>query len=351
MSLFIPIPTTALWRLCRPPTPRRATYPLPADYDAPPVPPLSFWIPETPSPLPTCSAVTTSPISSTPALSSCYSQPNDPTRPPHLDRSAGPPGPRSLLLPTVSPYLPAPPRSPISPTSPQSPHNPFLSPPVPHWNETALITLASPLLPASPLSIFDRAISPTSPTFLLSRAPSSPATPNWAEYTFLRTATPSLADGEREESRSEEKQGGDACADLSPTFLWPRPAPSLPRTIHTISPSSIEVGNEQSLQRSYSTTTTPPFLNSSAETSPSAPSTTPSQERKKLKVAFYHVLAARRAAAMQTLAAPTRASPLPKRPLAKLREKLAPDARVESRQCEPDRLRRISGWRGWISRA
>jgi hypothetical protein len=84
------------WRPARPPTPRRATYPQPgtapldvtgiADSDAPPVPPLSYWEPETPSPV--------------------------------------------------------------------SPYNPFLSPPA--VSPGSWRAVASPLLPSSPLSVFDR---------------------------------------------------------------------------------------------------------------------------------------------------------------------------------------------------
>jgi hypothetical protein len=65
-SLFLPIPTTSPWDLCRPPTPRRATLPLLSNQNIPHVPPLSFWNPDTPSPHPTNPQ---SPSSSTPPAS------------------------------------------------------------------------------------------------------------------------------------------------------------------------------------------------------------------------------------------------------------------------------------------
>ncbi|XPS79128.1 hypothetical protein M3J09_011115 [Ascochyta lentis] len=336
-SLSIPIPTAAFWCLRRPPTPRRATHPLPANYDIPPVPPLSFWVPETPSPFPTNSPAPTSPISSSPTPASCCSQSGDPSPPPHLKPSTSTSDSRKLLLPPISPPLPSSPRSPISP---QSPHNPFLSPPLPRWNATALFTLASPLLPASPLSIFDRAISPTSPTFLLSRTP-SPVTPNWADYTFLRTATPSLAEEECEEKTKSEGQkkdkGGDEShADLSPTFLCPRTAP-VPQMPIAAEPTP-------NLERSHSTTSTA-LLNSTAET-------TTHPEREKMKLEFYHFLAARRVATMQTLCTPHAASPPSKRRLARWWEKLVPRAMMTEESKEvPRRRGRFSGWSGFLTRA
>lgn len=101
-SLQLSIERTKTWCPPRPPTPRRSTYPQAGtislsmagigDSDIPPVPPLSYWEPDTPSPV--------------------------------------------------------------------SPHNPFLIPPRSGLDSPCPV--ASPLLPDSPLSIFDRQISPAS---------------------------------------------------------------------------------------------------------------------------------------------------------------------------------------------
>ncbi|OAL49152.1 hypothetical protein IQ07DRAFT_71804 [Pyrenochaeta sp. DS3sAY3a] len=136
-TLTIPIPPNTQG-LTRPPTPRRATFPMisPAyttDPNAPPIPPLSYWEPDTPSPMST--------------------------------------------------------------------NNPFLSPPPVHLQ--SLFPVASPLLPSSPLSIFDSAISPTSNTFLGMRIPTPAGT------TFLLPATPSV--------------------QLTPRFLFPRTPPCPPK--------------------------------------------------------------------------------------------------------------------------
>ncbi|KAF2832558.1 hypothetical protein CC86DRAFT_377708 [Ophiobolus disseminans] len=99
------------WRAPRLPTPRRATFPPagpPPGVSAPPVPPLSFWTPDTPF----------------------------------------------------------------------SPINPFLIPPqTPATRAHALFPPAAPLLPASPLSMFDRAVSPMSGLFVVS--PMSPTLHSW----------------------------------------------------------------------------------------------------------------------------------------------------------------------------
>jgi hypothetical protein len=98
-------PTSAtLWRTVRPPTPPRATYPISNSTTknttdgAPPVPSLSYWLPDTPSPF-------------------------------------------STIL------------------SPKSPTNPFLSPPA--FCPYMLFLTAAPLIPLPPLSVFDQALSPT----------------------------------------------------------------------------------------------------------------------------------------------------------------------------------------------
>lgn len=140
ISTTCPVP----WRAILPPTPRHATYPsmsalINAKNEVPPVPPLSYWDPETPSPFASTS----------------------------------------------------------SEVSPSSPMNPFLAPPKSPTEQQHLFPKAAPLLPASPLSIFDSPLSPTAVTFL--RTP----TPSPTKATFLLPASP----------------------DLSPRFLLPRSPP------------------------------------------------------------------------------------------------------------------------------
>jgi len=144
ISLSISTTCPAPWRAIRPPTPRRATYPsmstlINANHEIPPVPPLSYWDPDTPSPVAS-------------------------------DRSE---------------------------VSPSSPVNPFLAPPKSPIEQQYLFPKAAPLLPASPLSIFDSPMSPMAVTFL--RTP----TPSPTKATFLLSASP----------------------DLSPRFLLPRSPP------------------------------------------------------------------------------------------------------------------------------
>jgi hypothetical protein len=112
----ISIPTskpTSAWSAIRSPTPRRATYPSPIGrIDSVSVPAVSYWDPDTPSPFTW-----------------------------------------------------------VDMAWPKSPANPFLAP----KNEIyALSHRASPLIPASPLSIFDQALSPTSVTRQTFLVPSSP---------------------------------------------------------------------------------------------------------------------------------------------------------------------------------
>ncbi|KAH7072680.1 hypothetical protein BKA63DRAFT_48519 [Paraphoma chrysanthemicola] len=194
------IATVPSWRTPRPPTPRRATFPspgtkstttsaptsLPASNQAgttPPVPPLSYWLPDTPSPLLTI-------------LSPKYAQSHQ-----HL-------------------------LSPVSPISPNSPLNPFLIPPC---ETSRLFQLASPLLPASPLSVFDHAVSPMAMGMRIERKGSDGPvsartststcmpTPVQCEWTFLHppspTPRPSLT---------------SATTPLSPRFLFPRTPPCVP---------------------------------------------------------------------------------------------------------------------------
>lgn len=163
-SLTIHVPSVALWRVPRPPTPRRATIPLPETTsssligpispNAPPVPSSSYWEPKTPSPN----------------------------------------------------------------LAPISPYNPFLSPPAStlafDWH--ILFPLASPLLPASPLSIFDHAVSPTMATFLFS------CTPSPTKATFSHPET--------------------AASPVTPRFLFPRSPPCLPEQHSRRRPSVFEAG-------------------------------------------------------------------------------------------------------------
>lgn len=124
--------------------------------------------------------------------------------------------PVTSIVPTNSPGSTQSNRFPDSPTSPDSPMNPFLLPPRPHLITTALFRLASPLLPASPLSIFDCGTSPSSLNRRLSLG--SPSHHNG----LLRTAIPSAADH-------------NAYDGLTPTFLYPRTPPTIPESIHASS--------------------------------------------------------------------------------------------------------------------
>jgi hypothetical protein len=202
-------------------------------------------------------------------------------------------GPPLFNISPFSPTSPSSARLPFSPDaadtsrSPLSPYNPFLSPPVPRLT-TKLFKLASPLLPASPLSIFDRAISPTSSTFLHSRAPSS-GTPN-QHFTFLTTATPSMADY-------------DTWGGKSPTFLWPRTPPAIPHNDPAVPERHEGINADHTLERCRSPSTAP---------SPSPPNSLDQHEdaetedvcRKEMRIEFYHFLAAKRASALNRLSAP-----------------------------------------------
>ncbi|KAF3049440.1 hypothetical protein E8E11_006991 [Didymella keratinophila] len=173
-----------------------------------------------------------------------------------------------------------------SPRSPQSPYNPFLSPPVLRLT-MQLFRLASPLLPASPLSFFDRTISSTSPTFLQSRTPSPSST--YQQLMFLETATPSMIE----------------CGiwnGMSPTFLWSRTPPAIPQNDLTLPECHGEVEADHALERRSSPFTAP---------CPSPPTNLDQDEaevadirRKEMKIEFYHFLAAKRASALNRLSTP-----------------------------------------------
>ena len=332
-SLSTSIPAVGFCRLRCPPTPLRATYPPPTDYDIPPVPSLSFWDPETPSSLPpssppipsaasspvlptSSSSLRTLPMSPTMTPPCCYLQPEHTELSPHQAGTSKPPVSPRMLLPPMSPNPPASlrsslPYSPVSSTSPQSPHNSFLSPPQPNLTVTTYFRLASPLLPASPLSVFDRAISPTSPTFLLSR-----------------TATPSIDEG-------------DAWGRSSPTFLWPRIPPVVP-CIDNSEPTSGSAAEEvEGLERRNSFSG-PPMKTNEVDAVDA--------ERKKMKTEFYHFLATKRAAAMNRLpASPSLASSRSR--FAKPWKKLL--SQGDARKMEPLPSRRIRRrmWGGLVFRA
>jgi hypothetical protein len=317
-SLSIPIPTAPFLRLRRPPTPRRATYPLCLVRNTPPVPALSFWDPEIPSPLsPTSPSVSSAGMllsiktdnskqqdqvmSRTSATSSWYSHTEETTL--SSEQAITPISPlRPRLLPPKSLYSNI---SPLSRTSPSSarlpfspdaadtskssllPYNPFLSPPVPRLT-IKLFRLASPLLPASPLSIFDRAISPTSSTFLHSRAP-SPGTPN-QHFTFLTTATPSMADC-------------DTWDGKSPTFLWPRTPPAIPHNDLAVPERYEGINSNHTLERCRSPSTAP-SLSPPNRLDQHEDAETEDVRRKEMRIEFYHFLAAKRASALDRLSAP-----------------------------------------------
>lgn len=151
--------------------------------------------------------------------------------------------PRLLIQPvapcstmsTNSPISPLSIRFPYSPISPDSPINPFLIPPQPRLITTAMFRIAAPLLPASPLSIFDRAISPTS----LGVAPSP--TSSSRQHEFLSTATARMAHK-------------DTYKDLTPTFLWPRTPPGVPQRIRKnskLASSEMKCEDQKLLEEGY----------------------------------------------------------------------------------------------------
>ncbi|KAF7674057.1 hypothetical protein GT037_007823 [Alternaria burnsii] len=160
-SLIIPPTSTTLWRAPRPPTPRRATYPsmytsINFNHEAPPVPALSYWDPDTPSPFVSIR----------------------------------------------------------SRDSSDSPMNPYLAPsPESSTNHLYLFPRATPLLPASPLSMFDSPLSPRALSFL--RTP----TPTPTRTTFLLPASPLPV----------------TSPFLTPSFLFPRTPPPFPERKRKVS--------------------------------------------------------------------------------------------------------------------
>lgn len=243
---------------------------------------------------------------------------------------------RPQLPPASShwPVSPCSPRFPYSPTTPTSPLNPFLYPPPPCLTSSPLFRLASPLLPASPLSIFDRAISPTSPTFLQSTTP-SPRLPSW-EVTFGRAPTQDV------ESR-EEWDG------LSPTFLWPRTPPSVPLRHPTgVRALGVAVERDGSVGQDKMSLAVSVVVGSIGVEAADAVRV----ERKKMKIDFYHLLATKRAAAVDATGrfsvAPS-ILPSKKQSAKEKWKKLIPRNRVKEIRPWPSKRSRFSVWSGlWL---
>jgi hypothetical protein len=233
ISLTVATPS---WRAPRPPTPRRATFPLcrfltssvTNTIRTPPVPALSYWLPDTPSP--------------------------------------------------------------FSPKMPMSPVSPFLVPPPP---QQPLFRIVSPLIPASPLSMFDMAvspgyavspmgstfgvgISPLSPTFFFSRTPTPTrvtfASP--AQQTFLLPISP-----------------------LSPRFMYPR-TPPYPRQPDSKSYQQLTEGVvvESAAQKRSVQHALNDFMGRKASI---ASVLSVEQERMHMKINFYQWLAVRRWESME----------------------------------------------------
>lgn len=138
---------------------------------------------------------------------------------------------------TNSPTSPHSIRFPYSPIPTDSPINPFLIPPQPRLITTTMFRLAAPLLPASPLSTFDRTISPTS----LGAIP-SPTSPG-RQQEFMYAATPYM----------EHK---DTYKDLTTTFLWPRIPPRVPQRIRKnsrLASSEMKCEDQKILEEDYTT--------------------------------------------------------------------------------------------------
>jgi hypothetical protein len=97
--------------------------------------------------------------------------------------------------------------SPSSPRMPRSPMNPFLLPPQrQNFDPHALFPMAAPLLPASPLSMFDGMVSPTSGGCGVSTLSSA------SRHLTIATKTSSEY----------------SISPLSPRFLYPRTPPCAP---------------------------------------------------------------------------------------------------------------------------
>ncbi|KAL5117213.1 hypothetical protein ACEQ8H_004902 [Pleosporales sp. CAS-2024a] len=174
-------------------------------------------------------------------------------------------------VPAPSYWLPDTP-SPLSLTSPSSPINPFLRPPPPE----PLFRMAQPLIPASPLSIFDFAVSPgfvvspMSTTFGMGLL--SPVTP-----TFLFNPRPiptrETTSAKLLSTTTTDRADMSLVSPLSPRFMFPRTAP-WPRKVQVKSEQAVE---EDLMDRKASI----------------ARMLTMGQERMHIKIRFYQWLAVR----------------------------------------------------------
>ena len=177
-------------------------------------------------------------------------------------------------MPTTSPTSPHSIQFPYSPIPPDSPINPFLIPPRPRMITTALFRIAAPLLPASPLSIFDRAISPTS----LGAAP-SPISPSY-------------------QPRMVHK---DTFEDLTPSFMWPRTPPGVPQRIRK---NSRLASSEMNCEDQEVSPEGSAAVNSCVEIDATEHVDAMVSQRSKMRLEFNCVSAADRATAMDQSSSP-----------------------------------------------
>ena len=185
-------------------------------------------------------------------------------------------------MPTNSPISPLSIRFPYSPISPDSPINPFLIPPQPRLITTAMFRIAAPLLPASPLSIFDRAISPTS----VGAAP-SPTLPS-RQHEFMSNATARMAHE-------------NTYKDQTPTFLWPRTPPRVPQRIRKnsrLASSEMKCEDQKGLEEECTA------VKSCDEIDATDPVDSMASQRSKMRLEFNCFSTADRATAMDQSSSP-----------------------------------------------
>ncbi|KAF3005783.1 hypothetical protein E8E13_007425 [Curvularia kusanoi] len=227
----------------------------------------------------------------------------------------------SATEPICSPGSPRTIRFPYSPISPGSPINPFLIPPQPRLITTALFRHASPLLPASPLSIFDRAISPTSL--------GSPDRHCRFQYTA-----------------ASNRVENDTHGILTPTFLQPRTPPEVPqRTRPILSLARPDLKGETS-SKDYSTGTNSSLDPSATRKVDSVFSISTKTRRLRLKVEIYYLLAARRAAAKDQVSSSPSTQSSNNRSVMKSLKKLVSKNEVERRKIVSGRCSRLGLWGG-----
>lgn len=220
---------------------------------------------------------------------------------------------------SYSPFSPLSTRFPYSPTSPQSPVIPFLIPPQHHSSVTTFFKFAKPLLPASPLSIFDRAISPTSMGAISS--PESPSHP----HTFLEAALPRVDQGK-------------AWNGLTPTFLWPGTPPAVPNATQALlGPMHLPARHEETDGLKERHISTGALIESKATRRVE----TMHVERSRMRMDFYHLLAVKRAAALDEMAVPRAAR-------SKARSAKKPWKKMFS-QKKNDKMTRLQERRSWLS--